>query len=72
VLRAADRHTRAAPFQRGGKRTPVFVRFSTVRASAARRTPRATCAASPSSSTPTKATGTWWATTSRCSSSRTR
>ena len=41
-------------------------------ASAARPTPRATCAASPSSSTPTKATGTWSATTSRCSSSRTR
>ena len=41
-------------------------------ASAARSTPRATCAASRSSSTPTKATGIWWATTSRCSSSRTR
>ena len=41
-------------------------------ANAARPTPRATCAASPSSSTPTKATGISSATTSRCSSSRTR
>ena len=38
----------------------------------ARPTCRATCAASPSSSTPRKATGISSATTSRCSSSRTR
>jgi hypothetical protein len=42
------------------------------RASAARATSRATCAASRPSSTPTRATSTSWATTSRCSSSRTR
>ena len=41
-------------------------------ASAARPTPRATSAASRSSSTPTRATSTSSATTSRCSSSRTR
>ena len=41
-------------------------------AARARPISRATCAASRSSSTPRKATGTWSATTSRCSSSRTR
>ena len=41
-------------------------------ARAARPTRCATCAASRSSSTPAKATTTWWATTCRCSSSRTR
>ena len=40
--------------------------------SAARPTRPATFAGSPSNSTPTRATGTWSATTSRCSSSRTR
>lgn len=64
--------TRAAPFAGDGKRTPVFARFSTVAGGAARPTPCATYAASPSSSTPMKATGIWSATISRCSSSRMR
>ena len=72
VLRAADAHTRASLFAEAGKQTPVFVRFSTVSASAARPTPRAMSAASRSSSTPMKATGISSATTSRSSSSRTR
>ena len=65
--------TKAAPFQRGRQASRRCSCASPPwRASAAPRTPRATCAASRSSSTPTKATGTWWATTCRCSSSRTR
>ena len=63
--------TRAAPFQRKGKRTEAFVRFSTVAGNLGSFDLAATCAASRSSSTPTRATGTWWAATSRCSSSRT-
>ena len=65
--------TRASLFARG-RQADAGVRALLDRrsASAARPTPRATCAASRSSSTPTKATGTWSATTSRCSSSRTR
>ncbi len=64
--------TRADVFQRVGERVPAFVRFSTVIGSKGRSTSRATCAGSPSSSTPTRATGISSATTSRCSSSRTR
>ena len=73
VLRAADRST---PRPRLSRRPARSRRCSCASrrwpASAAPRTRRATCAASPSSSTPTRATGTWWATTCRCSSSRTR
>ena len=65
--------TRADLFQRKGEKTEVFVRFSTVAGNQGLgRTWRATCAASRSSSTPRKATGTWSATTSRSSSSRMR
>ena len=73
VLRAADRHHqgRAVP-ARPARSRRCSCASPPWRASAAPRTPRATCAASRSSSTPTKATGTWWATTCRCSSSRTR
>jgi catalase len=55
--------TMAAPFQDPQVQTPVFVRFSTVAGSRV---------ASPSNSTPRMGSGTWWATTCRCSSSRTR
>jgi len=43
---ALDDLTIAAPFREKGKRTPVFVRFSTVAERAAGGTPPATCAAS--------------------------
>ena len=50
----------------------VHALFHRGRRRRARSTRRAMCAASRSSSTHPRATGTWWATTSRCSSSRTR
>ena len=60
----ASKYTRAKLFQEKGKRTPVFVRFSTVTHTAATRPKTcATRAASPPSSTPRTATGTWSATT---------
>ena len=49
--------TMAATFAAAGKRTPVFVRFSTVPVNAARPIWRATSADLPSSSIPIKATG---------------
>ncbi len=55
--------TRAALFAEKGKQTPVFVRFSTVAGERGSADTAATCVALPSSSTPMKATGTWWATT---------
>jgi catalase len=61
--------TRASLFSEARKRTPVFVRFSTV---LGERGSAATCVVSRSSSTPTKATGTSSATTSQSSSSKTR
>ena len=64
--------TRADLFSEPASSTPVFVRFSTVAGNKGRLTWPATSAASPSSSTPGRATGTWSATTSRSSSSRTR
>ena len=73
VLRAAaPSHARGAV--RRGRQAHAGVRALLDRRRRARldRHSRATCAASRSSSTPTKATGTSSATTSRCSSSRTR
>jgi hypothetical protein len=64
--------TRAAPFAKAGKRTRCSCAFPPWPVRAARPTRCATCAASPPSSIPTKASGTWSATTSRFSSSRTR
>jgi catalase len=65
-----SKYTRADLFQRAGERTPAFVRFSTVAGSKGSfdlaRDVRG------SSSTPRKAIGTSSATTSQCSSSRTR
>ena len=62
--------TRADLFQRKGDRVEVFVRFSTVAGGAGSvDTPAWTCVASPSNSTPGKATGTSSATTSPSSSS---
>ena len=49
--------TRASIFAEAGKRTPVFVRFSTVAGERGSTDRRATYAASPSSSIPMKATG---------------
>ena len=65
--------TRAAPFAADRQAHPgVRALFHRGRRTRFDRHRRATCAASPSSSIPTKATGTWSAITSRCSSSRTR
>jgi catalase len=65
------RHDPRRALQGAGKRTPVFVRFSTVAGERGSKDTARDAAALPSSSTPTRATGTWWATTSPCSSSRT-
>ena len=72
-LRAADRRHPGRPVLRGGPAHPGL-RPVLHRGRATRAPPTwpATCAASPPSSTPGRATGTWSATTSRCSSSRTR
>ena len=67
-----SRYTRAKVSAAGRRRPPMLARFSTVAGEPARPTPSATCAASPSSSTPRKATGTSSATTRRCSSCATR
>jgi catalase len=64
--------TKADLFQRAGEKTPVFARFSTVAGGAGSVDTPAMCAASRSSSIPSKATGIWSATTSRYSSSRMR
>ena len=64
--------TRADLFQRAGERTPAFVRFSTVAGNKGSADLARTSAASRSSSIPKRATGISSATTSRCSSSRTR
>jgi catalase len=60
--------SKADLFNAVGKQTPVFLRFSTVAGEKGPPTPSGTCAASPSSSIPSRATGIWWATTPRCSS----
>ena len=68
-----EAHARRRSSSEKGKRTPVFVRFSTVageRGSTDTRARRARLR--DASSTPTRATSTSSATTSRCSSSRTR
>ena len=73
VTHDITRYTKAKIFSKIGKQTPMFARFSTVAGErgAARRTRSATSAASRSNSTPRKATGTWWATILRSSSSAT-
>ena len=57
---------------RKGEKTPVFVRFSAVVHGNHSRKPCAIRAVSPPSSIPPTAIGTWWATTSRPSSSAMR
>ena len=64
--------TRADLFSAAGLRTPVFVRFSTVAGSKGSSDLARDVRGFASSSTPGRATGTWSATTSRSSSSRTR
>jgi catalase len=66
VTHDITRYTKARIFSKIGKQTPMFARFST---SAARPMRSGISAATRSSSTPMRATGTWWATTPRCSSS---
>ena len=66
------RYTTAKILTEIGVKTPVFTRISTVAGGAVRSIPRVTYVDLPSSFTRRKATGTWSATTSRCSSSRMR
>jgi 3-oxoacyl-(acyl-carrier-protein) synthase len=72
-LRSAAEHSRAPRLCRG-RQDHAGVRALLHRGRRARldRHGARRARLSPSSSTPTRATGTWWATTSRCSSSRTR
>lgn len=65
-------YTTARVLTEVGERTPLFTRFSTVAGGSGSVDTRAMYAASPSSSIRRRATGIWSATTSRCSSSRTR
>jgi catalase len=55
--------TAAKLFSAVGKKTPTFLRFSTSAGRRAQQTPNAIRAVLPSSSTPKRVTGTWWATT---------
>jgi catalase len=71
VTQDLAKYTRAGLFGKVGNQCEVFARFSTVAGELAPRMPCATRAASPRSSIPTKATGTWWVTTHRSSSSAT-
>ena len=69
VTHDITKYTKAKIFSEIGKKIEVFVRFSTVAGErGAGRTPNAIFEASRSSSTPSRATGIWWATTRRCSS----
>ena len=70
--RSLAKYTRADIFQRAGEKTPAFVRFSTVAGSKGSADLARDVRGSRSSSIRRKATGTLSATTSRCSSSRTR
>ena len=72
VTSEISRFTRARFLSEVGKRTEVFVRFSTVARQAAHPKPYETPEASPSSFTPRRATTTWSATTPRSFSSATR
>ena len=64
--------TRAAPFAQAAKRTPVFVRFSTVAGERGSTDTARDVRGSQSNSIPMRAIGIWWETTCRCSSSRMR
>lgn len=72
VTHDITRYTKASLFSQIGKKTDLFMRFSTLRANAAPLTPNATSAASPSNSIRIRATGISWATTRQSSSSATR
>ena len=63
---------RQNPYRSRGEDAPVYPLFDCRGWRRISRTRRAMCGASRSSSTPRKGTGIWLATTSRCSSSRTR
>ena len=68
VMHDITKYTKAKIFSEVGKKTELFVRFSTVAGERGQLTPSAISAALRSSSTPRRATGTWWVTTHRCSS----
>ena len=72
VTRDVTKHTRAKFLSAVGKKTEVFVRFSTVGGEKGSADSERDPAASPSSSTPKRATTTWSGTTPRSSSSATR
>ncbi len=72
VTHDISRYTKAKLFDAIGKETRSSCAFQPSRANAVPPTPNATCADSPSSSIRKKATGTWSATTRRCSSSAIR
>jgi len=64
--------TRAAPFQAAGKITPVFVRFSTVAGERGSTDTARDIRGFAVKFYTDEGKGIWWATTSRCSSFRTR
>lgn len=65
-------YTRASVFAGSARKRSVWSASRPSRANAVPPTPSATSAGSPSGSTPTPATGIWWATTRRSSSCATR